>query len=213
MRKEMKLFIDKLELMPFGTNCYIVGDETTNDAMVIDPGIDGPSIVAKINQLGAKVTLIVLTHGHPDHIGALNDVKEATGAEVAIHPEDASYIEGGGGGGFGFSRQKPVKPDILLNEGDTFKIGSLEFKVIHTPGHTQGGICLYNEENNVIFTGDTLFRLSIGRYDMPGGDGRQLLNNIAAKLMTLPEETIALPGHGPGTTIGDEKQGNPFLNM
>ena len=109
---------------------------------------------------------------------------------------------------------EPMRSSSLqtkLNEGDTVTVGNLSFQVIHTPGHTQGGICLYGY--GIVFTGDTLFRLSIGRYDMPGGDGRQLLNMIAAKLMVLPEETVALPGHGPGTRIGDEKQGNPFLNM
>ena len=203
------MIIEKLELMPFGTNCYIVGDESKNTGMVIDPGIDGRSIIKKIESTGLDIKLIVLTHGHPDHIGALNDVKDATGAEVAIHPEDAPYIEGGSGGGFGFARQAPVKPDRLLQGGDAVNIGNLQFMVIHTPGHTQGGICLYGE--GVLFSGDTLFQFSIGRYDMPGGNGRQLLDAIATRLMVLPDNTIVYPGHGPQTTIGAEKRGNPFL--
>ena len=203
------MLIEALVLMPFGTNCYIVGDESTGEGMVIDPGIDGDRIISKIEETGLAIKLIVLTHGHPDHIGALKEVKDATGAPVAIHPEDAMYIDGGSGSGFGFPRQEPIKPDRLLIEGDTVTLGNLNFLVIHTPGHTQGGICLFGE--GVVFTGDTLFQYSIGRYDMPGGNGRQLLDNIATKLMVLPDETVAYPGHGPQTTIGEEKRGNPFL--
>lgn len=206
------MIIEKLELMPFGTNCYIVGDESTNEAMIIDPGAEADTIMKKVESLGFDIKLIVLTHGHPDHIGALKQVKDATDAEVAIHPEDAMYIERGHPGGvpgFGFPAQEPVAPDRLLKGGDSIDIGNLHFTVIHTPGHTQGGICLLGE--GVIFTGDTLFNFGIGRYDMPGGNGHQLMDSIITKLMVLPDNTIAYPGHGPSTTIGEEREGNPFL--
>ncbi len=205
------MIIERLELLPFGTNCYIVADEASKEGMLIDPGCDAPAIRQKIEELGVSIRLIVLTHGHPDHIGALKEMKDYTGAAVAIHPDDAMYIESRQRGGFGFPGQEPVTPDRLLQDGDTVSAGSLSFRVIHTPGHTQGGICLYRE--GVVFTGDTLFRYSVGRYDMPGGDGRQELTSIVQKLMVLPDETIAYPGHGPATTIGDEKEGNPFLRQ
>ncbi len=206
------MIIEKLELYPFGTNCYIVGDESKNEGIIIDPGSDADLILKKVEELGLEIKLILLTHGHPDHIGALSEVKEATDAEVAIHTEDARFLQGGrasGGPSFGFSHQAPTPPDRLLKGGDSIEIGDLHFLVIHTPGHTPGGISLLGE--GVVFTGDTLFNFGIGRYDMPGGNGHQLMNSIYTKLMVLPDKTAVYPGHGPETTIGTERRGNPFL--
>ncbi len=206
------MIIEKLELSPFGTNCYIVGDESKNEGMIIDPGSEANRILKRVDNMELEIKLIILTHGHPDHTGALKEVKVATDADIAIHTNDAGSLQGGrgfGGPAFGFSHQAPPHPDRLLKGGDSIDIGDLQFLVIHTPGHTQGGICLLGE--GVVFTGDTLFNFGIGRYDMPGGNGRQLMDSIHTKLMVLPDNTVVYPGHGPETTIGTERRGNPFL--
>ncbi len=205
------MIIEKLELGPFASNCYIVGDESKKEGIIIDPGAGADQILKRVDDLGLEIKLILLTHRHPDHIGALKEVKEATGAEVAIHTDDKSLQMGHHSGhGFPFSSQPPPSPDRLLKGGDSIDIGDLRFVVLHTPGHTPGGICLLGE--GVVFTGDTLFNFGIGRYDMSGGNGSQLMNSIHTKLMVLPDNTTVYPGHGPETSIGTERQGNPFLH-
>ncbi len=204
------MIIEQLELEPFGSNCYIVGDESKKEGIIIDPGAGANQILKKVEDLGLKIKLILLTHRHHDHTGALKEVKEATNAEIAIHADDKSLQTGHRfGSAFPFSRQPPPPPDRLLKGGDSIDFGDLHFLVLHTPGHTPGGICLLGE--GVVFTGDTLFNFGIGRYDMPGGNGSQLMDSIHTKLMVLPDNTIVYPGHGPHTTIGNERQWNPFL--
>ncbi len=205
------MIVTKLVVGPLAANCYIVGAESNKEGMVVDPGAEAGVILQKVKDLGLDIKYIVLTHGHIDHIGALKEVKEATGAEVAIHADDALSLSGQSfvAEQFGLAFQDPPPPDRLLKDGDSLDIGDPRFSVLHTPGHTPGGICLLGE--GVVFTGDTLFNYGIGRYDLPGGDSNQLMNGIHTKLMVLPDDTIVCPGHGPDTTIGAERQGNPFL--
>ncbi len=204
------MIVKKLVVGPFASNCYIVGSESNKEGMIIDPGADAKEILKNIKDLGLSIKSIVLTHGHIDHIGALKEVKEATGAEMAIHTDEAKSLHGRSLSNlFGLSYPSPPPPDRLLKGGDSIDIGDLHFLVLHTPGHSPGGICLLGE--GVVFSGDTLFNFGIGRFDMPGSSGSQLMNSIHTKLMILPDNTAVCPGHGPDTTIGTERQWNPFL--
>ena len=160
----------------YAANCYVVYDETTKDAIIIDPGSGGDEIGKWVQENGLKVKLIVLTHNHPDHIGALGEVKEATGAPVAIHSDDVRGLQMGHRFSPGGSQQPLPAPNLLIKDGDSLDAGSLHFSVIHTPGHTQGGICLLID--GVLFSGDTLFNSSVGRSDLPGGNGGQLIQGI-----------------------------------
>jgi len=205
------MILNKLVVGPFGSNCYIVGSESNKEGMIIDPGDEAEVILERVKDLGLEIRSIILTHGHIDHIGALKEVKEATGAEVAIHTDEADSLqEQPLSTMLGLSYPTPLPPDRSLQDGDSIDIGDLHFLVLHTPGHTKGGICLLGE--GVIFSGDTLFNYGIGRTDLPGGNYSQLMNSIHTRLMTLPDDTIVYPGHGPEATIGAERQGNPFLH-
>lgn len=205
----MKIII--MPLGPLATNCYLVYDEETLDAMIIDPAAEGPRIMREVEKRGLKVKYIVNTHGHGDHIGANRHVKEAVGAQLLIHAADAPMLTDARqnmSAYIGQSISKPA-PDRLLQDGDILAVGNLEFKVLHTPGHTPGGISLAG--HGVCFSGDTLFQYSIGRTDFPGGSYQQIINSIKTKLLPLDDKTIVYPGHGPESTIGMERTGNPFL--
>jgi len=207
-----KMVFRTLPIMPFGTNCYLVASEQTRNGMVIDPAGDAPRILSNIRELGLNISLVVLTHIHSDHLGAVSQVIENTGASFAVHTAEAQALQN-----YDFSRiaafdpnfKPPPVPDRSLNDGDILVVGDLEFKVLHTPGHSPGGICIAGY--GVVCSGDALFNSGIGRTDMPGGDYNLLISGIRAKLLSLPDETVVLPGHGPKTTIGRERKYNSFL--
>ena len=205
------MIIKRLVTGFFGTNCYIVGAESSRAGMLIDPGDDAKQILKSVKDLKLDIKFIILTHGHFDHIGALEKVKEGTGAQLAIHEGDAFFLEKRPlVTAFGFSYPDAPHPDRLLQDGDKIDVDTLHFQVLHTPGHSPGSICLLGE--GVVFSGDTLFNFGIGRTDFTGGDYDQLMDSIHTKLMVLPDGTVVYPGHGPETTIGVERRGNPFLS-
>jgi glyoxylase-like metal-dependent hydrolase (beta-lactamase superfamily II) len=180
--------------------------------MIVDPAGDVPRILSNIGELNIKIGLVVATHTHPDHIGAIGRVVEYTGASFAVHTAEAEIMRR-----YDFSQftafdptfKQPPLPDRLLKDGDFLVVGDLKFRVLHTPGHSVGGICLVGHD--VVFSGDALFNMGIGRTDGPGGDYNLLISSICNKLLVLPEQTIVLPGHGPKTTIGQERRSNSFL--
>ena len=201
-------------LTGMGVNCYLLICEKTKQAAVIDPAGEVDDILARIQEDGATVQYIINTHGHVDHIGGDYEMKTKTGAPVLIHEADAprlevvdSFLEE-----FSHGTAKPFKADQLLHDGDVIQVGeTIQLQVIHTPGHTPGGICLKLVGEDLIFSGDTLFQGSIGRTDFPGGSFPELMKSIREKLMVFPDETAVYPGHGPGTTIGYERKYNPFI--
>ncbi len=204
------MIVEKLELGLFASNCYLVGAESNDEGIIIDPGAEPEEILRRVRNLRLSIKLIVLTHGHMDHLGALKEVKEATEAEVAVHTAEAKSIWGESRRPmFGLPHPALPSPDRLLRGGDSIDIGDLHFVVLHTPGHSPGGICLLGE--GIVFTGDTLFNFGIGRTDFPGCSSEELMDSIHTKLMVLPDSTVVYPGHGPETTIGTERNWNPFL--
>lgn len=204
------MILKKLEVGSFAANCYIIGDEISKEALVIDPGAEADIILKSLQSLGLTVKTLLLTHAHVDHIGALAELKDATGAEIAIHEDEAISLQQEPFRLLVMPSSRPAPaPDRLLKDKDTITVGRMTFQVIHTPGHTRGGISLLGD--GFVFTGDTLFNFSIGRTDFPGGNYNQELNSIRNSLLTLPDNTVVFPGHGPDSTIGTEREGNPFL--
>jgi hydroxyacylglutathione hydrolase len=204
------------EVLPVGIlqcNCSIFGNEATQEAIVIDPGDNISGILAILEKHQLRVRSIIITHAHIDHIGGAAKLKAATGAPVLMNLADrelyaqlevqASWL--------GMETPEQTEIDADARDGDSLKLGDAEFRILHTPGHTQGSISLWIPAENKLIAGDTLFRDSIGRTDLPGGNPRQILSSIAEKLLCLPEETEVFPGHGPNTTIGREKERNQFL--
>jgi glyoxylase-like metal-dependent hydrolase (beta-lactamase superfamily II) len=206
--------IRTLPVGPLQCNCSIVADTNAGEAVVIDPGDEAERIVSALEKTGCRALALLHTHGHFDHIGATAGVKRATGAAIRIHPgdrwlydslpEQASF--------FGLSAEPPLPPDAGLSDGETIAVGRLRLHVLHTPGHTPGSTCFRLEgETPVLFSGDTLFRRSIGRTDFRGGDTKAILSSIREKLFTLPPDLKVVCGHGPDTTVAEERRENPFV--
>lgn len=201
-----------LVLGPIQTNCYIVYDDATREAMVVDPAWNYAEIDRQLEKNQLTLKLIFLTHGHADHIGALQELRQKKQVPVYVGAGDADLISNSRNN-LSMFIGRPVtcdSADHIAHDGDTITLGGLTFTVLETPGHTPGGLSLYGE--GVVFSGDTLFLYSVGRTDLYGGSMKELLTSLNTKLMTLPDDTIVLTGHGPATQIGRERQNNPYLD-
>lgn len=208
-----QMLIDQLGVGPLQVNCYLVACPETREAIVIDPGDDVERILELARQSDLKISTIVNTHGHFDHIGGNKAMVAATGAELLIHRADQPLLARAEShaSAFGLSVVPSPEPDRLLEDGDTVTVGTLSFQVLHVPGHSPGGICLFGGGH--LFVGDVLFAGSIGRTDLPGGDHDALVEGIRERLLVLPDDTVVHTGHGPATTIAREKRTNPFVGL
>jgi glyoxylase-like metal-dependent hydrolase (beta-lactamase superfamily II) len=206
------MILEGFPVGPVAANCYIFADDSTGEAFVIDPGDEPDRILDHLRRHRVRPVAIVNTHGHFDHIQGVDAVRQATGAPFWIHEAEREVLRQGPARArqlFGMDLPPSPVPDRWLQDGDRLLVGGLRLVVRHTPGHSPGGICLLGD--GLAFVGDTLFAGSIGRADLPGADLGTLLASIARVLLPLPDETICYPGHGPETTIGEEKRSNPFL--
>jgi glyoxylase-like metal-dependent hydrolase (beta-lactamase superfamily II) len=207
------VIIEKLAVGPIMANCFVIGCEATREGAVIDPGAEAERIMDVVRAADLKITRIINTHGHFDHVGANRRIKAATDAELIIHPLDAPMLDklDQMAGAFGMSVENSPPPDRTVEEGEQIAVGELTLAVLHTPGHTPGGISLHSDGH--VFVGDTLFQGSIGRTDFPGGDYDTIIRSIREKLFKLGDQVVVYTGHGPETVIGQEKQFNPFARM
>jgi glyoxylase-like metal-dependent hydrolase (beta-lactamase superfamily II) len=204
------------EILPVGLlqcNCSIFGDEGTHEAIVIDPGAEIDRILSVLKKHQFTVKAIVITHGHIDHVAGAEKLRRHTGAPVYLNEQDREQLAALDvqADWLGIERPEPPEIDVAAVDGLTLKLGASEFQMMETPGHTRGSICLFVPQEGKLIAGDTLFRNTIGRTDLPGGNSGSILKSIKTRLLDLPEETVVIPGHGANTTIGTEKERNPFL--
>jgi len=208
------MLLNTIVVTEFMTNCFILGDEQTHQAIVIDPGGEADKILRQIDSMGLTVMAIVNTHAHVDHIGAIRQIKDVTGAQIMMHEAELPLLQAASCMGrlFGIRIEQPPDPDRFLSEGEVISLGDgISLSVLDTPGHSPGGISLVTSDKKLCFAGDTLFAGSIGRTDLPGGDYHTLITSIKTKLLPLGDDMKVLPGHGPATTLGAERRYNPFL--
>jgi glyoxylase-like metal-dependent hydrolase (beta-lactamase superfamily II) len=198
---------------PLQCNCSIIGDEGTREALVIDPGDDIEDVLAIVHKHNLQVKQIIITHAHIDHVGGAMKLRAATGAPILLNQNDYALLKmlDVQAAWIGVAAPGKVEIDQNLGQADVVKAGSLVADVIHTPGHTEGSVCLYFPAEKKLIAGDTLFAGSIGRTDLPGGSFEKIINSLREKVLALPDETIVVPGHGELTTIGEERESNPFL--
>jgi hydroxyacylglutathione hydrolase len=194
-------------------NCTILGDETSREAIVVDPGDDIPAIQAILQRHGLTVMQIIITHAHIDHIAGAQRLKRLSGAPILYNHNDLQLVKMMDVQASWLRVPTPevAPPDSSLTDGQSIVVSGLSGTILHTPGHTQGSVCLYLPQQSLLLAGDTLFAGSVGRTDLPGGDTEQLLRSIHHRLLTLPDDVLVIPGHGPNTTIGEERESNPFL--
>jgi glyoxylase-like metal-dependent hydrolase (beta-lactamase superfamily II) len=212
MQVANELMVKGVVVGVFQENCWVVGSRRTREAFVIDPGDEPDTILALARDMGLNVKRIICSHAHIDHIMAVRPVQERTGADFLLHPSDIPIAQGMSRSAarfLGYEPPPPPDPTAALADGDVVEVDGLQLTVIHTPGHTPGSVSFYTD--GLLFSGDTLFRGSIGRTDMPGGDYGQIMQSIVGRLLTLPDDTVVLPGHMQETRIGFEKQANPFV--
>ncbi len=207
----MSMLVKALMVGPLQVNCFLIGCLATRQALVVDPGDDGERILDAAQSADLRITTLVNTHGHFDHIGANRFLVEQTGAKLLLHLDDLPLLRGSRQHAalFGLTAELSPDPDRFLADGDELTVGELRWTILHTPGHSPGGISLYGDGR--VWVGDSLFDGSVGRTDLPGGDHGLLVRSVREKLLTLPAATVVHPGHGPDTTIGREKRSNPFV--
>ena len=207
------MIVKSLVVGPIQTNCFLIGDENTGQGSIVDPGGDPEKILSALADTNLEVKFMIATHGHFDHVAAIPSLKEHLACDFLMHDSDLFFVQKSklAALNWGFDIDQVPDPDRFVKEGEILRLGDLKLEIIHTPGHSPGGISIYIREENVLFAGDTLFLQSVGRTDLPYSSAEDLILSIETKLYTLPEDTVVYTGHGDPTTIGGEKRGNFFV--